>query len=118
LSEANKQQEAIKKANSGAGASQYIVSVGGAGARSRGQASSPHQGARRAESVTSSHWDKQIQVYDPSIIGKQAVTQGNAGQGDRHVGNKNADQNYLTRQGACSVGGGRHNNVPWYPAQV
>jgi hypothetical protein len=37
LSEATKQQEAFKKANPGAGASQYIASVGGAGARSRGK---------------------------------------------------------------------------------
>jgi hypothetical protein len=43
LSEATKQQEAFKKANPGADTSQYIASVGGAGARSRGQASSPHQ---------------------------------------------------------------------------
>jgi hypothetical protein len=58
LSEATKQQEAFKKANPGAGASQYIVSVGGAGARSKGQASSPHPSARRAGSVTSGHRDK------------------------------------------------------------
>jgi hypothetical protein len=36
LSKATKQQEAFKKVNPGAGASQYIASVGGAGARSRG----------------------------------------------------------------------------------
>jgi hypothetical protein len=60
LSEATKQQEAFKKANPGAGASQYIASVGGASARSRGQASSPHPSARRAGSVTSSRRDKQI----------------------------------------------------------
>jgi hypothetical protein len=36
LSEASKHQEALKKDNPGAGASQYIASVGGAGARSRG----------------------------------------------------------------------------------
>jgi hypothetical protein len=58
LSEANKQQEAFKKANRGARASQYIVSMGGAGARSRGQASSPHQGAQCAVSVTSGRRDK------------------------------------------------------------
>jgi hypothetical protein len=73
LSEATKQQEAFKKANPGAGASQYIASVGGAGARSKGQASSPHPSARRAGSVTSGHRDKQIQVYDPAIAGKQAI---------------------------------------------
>jgi hypothetical protein len=62
LSEATKQQEAFKKANPGAGASQYVVSAGGAGARSRGQASSPHPSARRAGCVTSGRRDKQIQV--------------------------------------------------------
>jgi hypothetical protein len=72
LSEANKQQEAFKKANPGASASRYIVYVGGADARSRGQASSPHQCARRARSVTSGRREKQIQVYDPAITGKQA----------------------------------------------
>jgi hypothetical protein len=60
LSEANKQQEAFKRANPGAGASQYIASVGGVGARSRGQALSPHPSAPRAGSVTSGHRDKQI----------------------------------------------------------
>jgi hypothetical protein len=60
LSEATKQQEAFKKANPGAGASQYVASVGAAGARSRGEASSPHPSARRAGSVTSGHRNKQI----------------------------------------------------------
>jgi hypothetical protein len=58
FSEASKQQEAFKKVNPAADASQYIASVGGAGAMSRGQASSPHPSARRAGSVTSGHWDK------------------------------------------------------------
>jgi hypothetical protein len=118
LSEANKQQEAFNKANPGAGASQYIVSVGGVGARSRGQASSSHQGARSAGSVTSGRRDKQIQVYDTAVTGKQAVTQGNVGQGDRHVGNQNVGQNYPARQGACSVGGGRHSNITRYPTKA
>jgi hypothetical protein len=73
LSEATKQQEAFKKANPGARASQYIASVGGADVRSRGQASSPHPSARRARSVTSGRRDKQIQVYDPAIAGKQVI---------------------------------------------
>jgi hypothetical protein len=60
FSEASKQQEAFKKVNPGTGASQYIASVGGAGARSRGQASSSHPSARRAGSVTSGRRDKQI----------------------------------------------------------
>jgi hypothetical protein len=73
FSEATKQQEAFKKANPGAGASQYIASVGGAGVRSKGQASSLHPSAWRAGSVTSGRRDKQIQVYDPMIAEKQAI---------------------------------------------
>jgi hypothetical protein len=73
LSEPSKQQEAFKKANLGVGASQYIASVGGAGARLRGQASSLHPSAQRAGSVTSGHRDKQIQVYDPAIAEKQTM---------------------------------------------
>jgi hypothetical protein len=64
--------------------------MGGAGARSRGQASSPHPSVRRAGSVTFGHRDKQIQVYDPAITRKQAIVQGNAGLGDKNVGNKSA----------------------------
>jgi hypothetical protein len=60
LSKANKQQEAFKKANPGASTSQYIASVGGASARSRGQASSPHRSTRHAGCVTSGRQDKQI----------------------------------------------------------
>jgi hypothetical protein len=111
LSEASKQQEAFKKAKLGADASQYIASVGGADARSRGHASSPHPSARRAGSVTSGRRDKQIQVYDPEIAGKQAMVQENAGQGDQNVGNKSASQNPPAGQGACSTGGGRNNNM-------
>jgi hypothetical protein len=92
LSEATKQQEAFKKANPGAGASQYIVSVGGASARSRGEASSPHPSAWRARSVTSGRRDKQKQVYDPAITGKQAIVQKSAGQADKYVGSKRAGQ--------------------------
>jgi hypothetical protein len=88
LSEATKQQEAFKKANPGVGASQYVVSAGGAGARSRGQASSPHSSARRARSVTSGHRDKQIQVYDPAIAEKQPMVQKSAGQANKYVGSK------------------------------
>jgi hypothetical protein len=73
LSEATKQQEAFKKENPGAGASQYVASVGGAGVRSRGEASSPHPSAQRTGSMTSGRRDKQIQVYDLAIAGKQAI---------------------------------------------
>jgi hypothetical protein len=40
--------------------------------------------------MTSGHRNKQIQVYDPAVAGKQVVAQENAGQGDRNVGNKSA----------------------------
>jgi hypothetical protein len=56
--------------------------------------------------VTSGRQDKQIQVYDPAIAEKQAIVQGNAGQGDKNVGNKNAGQNMPAGQGARSAGGG------------
>jgi hypothetical protein len=111
LSEATKQQEAFKKANPGAEASQYIVSAGGAGARSRGQASSPHPSARRAGSVTSGRRDKQIQVYDPAIAGKQAMTHKSAGHADKIVGNQKAGQNVPAGHGAASAGGGRSNSA-------
>jgi hypothetical protein len=61
--------------------------------------------------MTSGCRDKQIQVYDPAIAGKQAIVQGNAGQGDRNVGNKSAGQNVSARQGACSAGGGWNNSA-------
>jgi hypothetical protein len=111
LSEATKQQEAFKKANPGAGASQYVVSAGGAGVRSRGQASSPHPSVRRAGSVTSGRRDKQIQVYDPAITGKQAMVQKSAGQADKNVSSKKAGQNVPAGQGAASAGGGRSNSA-------
>jgi hypothetical protein len=38
--------------------------------------------------VTSGRRDKQIQVYDPAIAGKQVIIQGNAGQADKNVGIK------------------------------
>jgi hypothetical protein len=115
LSEATKQQEAFKKENPGAGASQYIVSTGGAGARSKGQASSPHPSARRAGSVTSGHRDKQIQVYDPAIARKQAIVQKSADQADKNVGSKKAGQNVPAGQGARSASGGRSNSVHMTP---
>jgi hypothetical protein len=111
LSEATKQQEAFKKANPGAGAFQYVVSAGGAGARSKGQASSPHPSARRARSVTSGRRDKQIQVYDPAIAEKQAVVQKSADQADKNVGSKKAGQNVPAGQGAALAGGGQSNSA-------
>jgi hypothetical protein len=111
LSEATKQQEAFKKANPGAGASQYIVSAGGAGARSRGQASSPHPSARRAGSVTSGYRDKQIQVYDPAIAGKQPMVQKSAGQANKYVSSKKPGENVPAGQGAGAAGADRSNSA-------
>jgi hypothetical protein len=111
LSEATKQQEAFKEANPGAGASQYVVSVGGAGARSRGQASSPHPSARRAGSVTSGRRDKQIQVYDPAVAGKQVMVQKNAGQADKYVGSKKPGQSVPAGHEAGAAGVGRSNSA-------
>jgi hypothetical protein len=67
--------------------------------------------------VTSGHRDKQIQVYDPAIAGKQAIVQGNASQGDQNVGNKSVGQNVPAGQGACSAGGGRNNSAAWRQRQ-
>jgi hypothetical protein len=61
--------------------------------------------------VTSGRRDKQIQVYDPAIAGKQAVAQKSAGQADKNVGNKKAGQNMPAGQGAGSAGGGRSNSA-------
>jgi hypothetical protein len=61
--------------------------------------------------MTSGHWDKQIQVYDPAVARKQVAAQGNAGEGDRNVGSKSASRNPPAEQGAILAGGGRHSNA-------
>jgi hypothetical protein len=61
--------------------------------------------------VTSGRRNKQIQVYDPAIVGKQAVVQENVGQADKNVGNKHAGQNVPAGLGARSAGGGRSNSA-------
>jgi hypothetical protein len=61
--------------------------------------------------VTSGRRDKQIQVYDPAIAGKQVIVQKNAGEADKNVGNKNVGQNVPAGQGARSAGGGRSNSA-------
>jgi hypothetical protein len=58
--------------------------------------------------VTSGHRDKQIQVYDPAIAGKQAMVQGNAGQGDQNIGNKSAGQNVPAGQNIPTGQGDRN----------
>jgi hypothetical protein len=67
--------------------------------------------------VTSGRWDKQIQVYDPTIARKQAVTQKSAGQADKNVSNKKAGQNVPAGQGAASTGGDRSNSAAWRQQQ-
>jgi hypothetical protein len=61
--------------------------------------------------VTSGHRDKQIQVYDMAIAGKQAIVQKNASEADKNVGNKNTGQNVPAGQGARSASGGRGNSA-------
>jgi hypothetical protein len=61
--------------------------------------------------VTLGSRNKQIQVYDPAIAGKQAFVQENAGQADKNVGSKHAGQNVPAGQGARSAGGGRSNSA-------
>jgi hypothetical protein len=61
--------------------------------------------------VTSGRRDKQTQVYDLAIAGKQAIVLKNASQADKNVGNKSASQNVLAGQGARSAGGGRSNSA-------
>jgi hypothetical protein len=61
--------------------------------------------------VTSGRRDKQIQVYDPAIAGKQAVVQKSAGQADKYVGNKKPGQSVPAGQGVGAAGGGRSNSA-------
>ena len=109
------------KANPGAGASQVVHSTRGIPGKSKGQASSPHVGAKRAGSVNS----KQMTLYDPVEARKRAAEQGNAKQGNAKVGNNNvvrnsqaADRGHVGdrpqgRHRANSAGG----HAPCYPAR-
>ena len=74
------QNEAFQKANPAAGGSQVVNSTREGSARSKGQASSPHDGAHRAQSRNSGK-DKQLATYDPEYAGKQMAGQANAGRG-------------------------------------
>jgi hypothetical protein len=67
--------------------------------------------------VTSGRRDKQIQVYDPAITGKQAIVQKSASQADKNVGSKKADQNVPAGQGAGTAGGGRSQSAAWRQQQ-
>jgi hypothetical protein len=64
--------------------------------------------------VNSGRQDKQIQVYDPAIAGKQAIVQKSVGQADKYVGSKKAGHNMLAGQGAALVGGGQSNSAAWH----
>ena len=77
---ANRLNEAFRNANPGVGGSGYLYSNDGAGAVSKGQASSPHVGGSRGQSVNSGK-NKQLQAYDPVYAGKQKAAQGQPGQG-------------------------------------
>jgi hypothetical protein len=61
--------------------------------------------------VTSGRRDKQIQVYDPAIVGKQVIVQKNVSEANKNVGNKNVSQNVSAGQGARSADGGRTNSA-------
>ena len=75
----NRQNEAYRKANPDAGVSRVVVSVKAVSQRSKGQASSPHVGVDRAQSVNSGK-SKQLQTYDAEYAGKQLAAQGRGGQ--------------------------------------
>jgi hypothetical protein len=61
--------------------------------------------------VTSSHRDKQIQVYDPAIAGKQQVVQKSVGQADKYVGSKKPGQNVPAEEGTGAADAGRSNSA-------
>jgi hypothetical protein len=61
--------------------------------------------------VTSGRRDKQIQVYDPAVAGKQAMVQKNVGQADKYVGSKKPGQSVPAGQAAGAAGGGRSNSA-------
>jgi hypothetical protein len=67
--------------------------------------------------VTSGRRDKQIQVYDPAIAGKQPMVQKSAGHADRYVGNKKPSQNVPAGQGVGAAGAGRSNSAVWRQQQ-
>jgi hypothetical protein len=67
--------------------------------------------------VTSGRRDKQIQVYDPAITGKQPMVQKSARQADKYVGSKKPGQNVPAGQGAGTAGAGRSNSAVWCQQQ-
>jgi hypothetical protein len=61
--------------------------------------------------VTSGRRDKQIQVYDPAIAGKQVMVQKNADQANKYVGSKKPSESVPAGHGAGAAGGGRSNSA-------
>jgi hypothetical protein len=61
--------------------------------------------------VTSGRRDKQIQVYDPAVTGKQAMVEKNAGQAGKYVSNKKPGQSMPAGQGVGAARGGRSNSA-------
>ncbi|KAM0919739.1 hypothetical protein ACQ4PT_007916 [Festuca glaucescens] len=113
---ANMQNAECAKANPGAGASQVVHSTRGVPGKSKGQASSPHVGDKRAGSVNS----KQMALYDPVEAGKRVAEQGNPNVGNNNVGRNSqaADRGHVGvrpqgRHRANSAGG----HAPRYPAR-
>jgi hypothetical protein len=103
LAMAAKQTAEVTRSKPGAGASQIVHSVGGAGGKSNGQTSSPHPDRKREGSINS----KKMTVYDPVLSGKQKSglnntdrTSQGAGHGyvgNRHAANGEVGQNYRPR---------------------
>jgi hypothetical protein len=61
--------------------------------------------------VTSGRREKQIQVYDSAVAGKQAMVQKSAGQADKYVGSKKPSQSVPAGHGVGTAGGGRSNSA-------
>ena len=71
ITEANRMSAELAKMQAGAGGSRSVRSVGAA-ARSNQQASSPHIGRERGNSVNSGK-NKQVVPYDPAVAGKHVI---------------------------------------------
>ena len=74
VAEERVQNEAFQKANPAAEGSQIVNSARSGGGRSRGQASSPHEGAHRAPSRNLGK-NKQLARYDPVLAEEQMAGQ-------------------------------------------
>ena len=121
---ANQQNEALRRANAGAGDSEMVYSARPVSQVSKGQASSPLVGgADRARSVTSGQ-NQQLQMYDPVLAAKQKVGQGNAsrakgnpGPGNASRAKGNSGQGNQNGGQAASAGRGKPPPPPRYQQQ-